>query len=138
MNPAPALTPLDQLSGQLARNGWAVLDAAALGRLSHWQAAPAWSTYWDDLPPDPHLRDGGRYRRRRHTCYVLDAGQVQAVAHRAHWQPLEYNALHGGIQRWFEPVQPALQADPAWHSLLTGLAELASTLRPAKRWFKIH
>jgi hypothetical protein len=30
------------------------------------------------------------------------------VPHRAHWQPLEYNALHGGIERWFEPLAPAL------------------------------
>jgi hypothetical protein len=135
MNPAPALTALDQLPGPLAASGWAVLDAAALSRLSGWPALPAWQPYWDDLPPDPHLRDGGRYRRRRHACYVLEAGQVQAVPHRAHWQPLEYNALHGGIERWFEPVQAPLQADPAWHSLLTGLADLASSLRPATRWF---
>ena len=137
MNPAPPLTALDQLPSQLARQGWAVLDAPDLGQLSHWPAttAPDWLAFWDDLPADPHLRDGGRYRRRRHACYVLENGQVQAVPHRAHWQPVEYNALHGGIERWFEPVQPALQADRAWQGLLGGLAEVASTLHLATRWF---
>jgi hypothetical protein len=61
------------------------------------------------------------------------------VAHRAHWQPLEYNALHGGIERWFEPLAPALADDSAWASLLAGLATVADSLRPAaahgERWF---
>jgi hypothetical protein len=28
-------------------------------------------------------------------------------AQRAHWQPVEYNALHGGLERWFEPIEAA-------------------------------
>lgn len=63
---------------------------------------------WSDLPPDHYLRDGGSYRRRRHSCFVVDGDLVQRMAHRAHWQPFEYNALHGGLQRWFEPIAPAL------------------------------
>ena len=49
-----------------------------------------------------YLRDGGRYRFRRHASFVVDAQAEPAVRlapHRAHWQPLDYNALHGGIQR---------------------------------------
>ena len=66
---------------------------------------------WNDLPPDNHLKDGGRYRRRRHSCFVVDAGHVTQVPHRAHWQPVSYNALHGGIERWFEPLEPALAGE---------------------------
>ncbi|AKQ70839.1 hypothetical protein A176_007751 [Myxococcus hansupus] len=36
------------------------------------------------------------------------------VPHRAHWQPVEYNALHGGLERWFEPVQPDVVSRPVW------------------------
>ena len=57
------------------------------------------------LPPDRWLRDGGSYRHRRHDSYVLAGGTLERVAHRAHFQPVEYNALHGGLQRWFEPAQ---------------------------------
>ena len=137
MTPPPPLTPLDDLPAQMAGAGWAVLDAAALCRLSHWPAGapPAWQPYWAQLPPDPHLRDGGRYRRRRHGCFVVDAGRLEAVPHRAHWQPLEYNALHGGIERWFEPLEPALVADPAWAGLLLGLADAGQTQQPATRWY---
>jgi hypothetical protein len=137
MNPPPPLTSLDELPAQLAAAGWAVVDAASLARLCGLpaDAMSAWLPVWPALPPDPHLRDGGRYRRRRHGCFIVTPGQVQAVPHRAHWQPVEYNALHGGIQRWFEPLPPALVADPAWARLLQGLAGLATGLRGAHTWY---
>jgi hypothetical protein len=47
---------------------------------------------------------------------------VTQVPHRAHWQPVEYNALHGGMQRWFEPMAAADVAQPAWARLLMALA----------------
>src|SRR5689334_14746538 len=54
---------------------------------------------WDTLPADSYLRDGGRYRFRRHSCFIQSfaPAQLSAVPHRAHWQPTTYNALHGGI-----------------------------------------
>jgi hypothetical protein len=57
------------------------------------------------------------------------------VPHRAHWQPVEYNALHGGIERWFEPLEPGLVAEPLWPPLLRWLAARASALRGARPWF---
>ena len=97
----------------------------------------AWQTLWNDLPPDQHLRDGGAYRFRRHGCFVHDLagnGLTQAP-HRAHWQPTSYNALHGGIERWFEPIDAALVADTAWRELLTGLGRLFAEVSPRERWF---
>ncbi len=101
----------------------------------HWPNCAAWRPLWQALPPDPHLRDGGRYRKRRHGCFVADAGQLQAAPHRAHWQPVEYNALHGGIERWFEPLPAELVADPAWTRLLLGLTRVADALRGTRRWY---
>ena len=137
MNPLPPLTALPDLPVQLAGAGWAVLDAAALASLAGFEAGSmqAWPHWWQSLPPDPHLRDGGRYRRRRHGCAVVDAGSVVAVQHRAHWQPLDYNALHGGFERWFEPLPPPLLDNPVWARLLTGLAGVASLLRGEQKWF---
>jgi hypothetical protein len=131
MHPPPPLTALADVPAQLSTAGWAVLDAGTLARLC---AAPlpawlAWQTLWPALPPDPHLRDGGRYRKRRHGCFRVTATAVQAVAHRAHWQPVEYNALHGGYERWFEPLPAELLQDPAWAQLLQGLAGVADGLR---------
>jgi hypothetical protein len=55
--------------------------------------------------------------------------------HRPHWQPVEYNALHGGMQRWFEPMQPAIVADAAWRQLMVWLGRVASQHVLAQPWF---
>jgi len=145
MSPPPPLTAAADLAPQLASAGWAVLDAATLRTVasaetglpseSLAQACGAWAPLWNDLPPDGYLRDGGRYRRRRHGSYVIDGAECQPVPHRAHWQPLEYNALHGGIERWFEPLPPALVADARWAGLLRAGAGIARLLRGPARWF---
>ena len=131
MHPTPPLTALADLPVQLHSAGWAVVDAPTLATLCKLPqlALQAWLPHWPELPPDPHLRDGGHYRKRRHGCFRVSAGGVAAVARRPHWQPVEYNALHGGFERWFDPLPPALVADPAWAQLLQGLAQVADGLR---------
>ena len=143
MTLSPPLTALHQLDFQLADCGYAVLDAASLARLADVALADlaAWAPLWDELPPDAFLKDGGRYRRRRHACFIVQppSGTVVAQPHRAHWQPVAYNALHGGIERWFAPLQPALAESPAWSRLLCALAAHAAVLRglapAAEPWF---
>ena len=137
MHPTPPLTTLQDLPEQLTQAGWAVLGANALCGLTTNSLAQfeAWHAWWADLPPDLHLRDGGHYRSRRHGCFVVEQGRSRQVAHRPHWQPVEYNALHGGIARDFEPLPEALSSDPAWSRLLVSLAELAQQLRGPETWF---
>jgi hypothetical protein len=132
---APPVCPPAQVDRELRERGYAVLDAAGLCSLSGLrpEALGALLPFWDDLPPDTHLKDGGRYRRRRHSCFVIEGCSVVQAPHRAHWQPVEYNALHGGIQRWFEPMDPAMLALPAWPRLLRLLADRASALKGAQR-----
>jgi hypothetical protein len=91
--------------------------------------------HWNRLVADGYLKDGGRYRQRRHSCFVVQGDRVEQVPHRAHWQPLEYNALHGGMQRWFEPMAPAMVAAPAWTQLLQRLAAAADALRGPQPWY---
>lgn len=133
----PDLTPRMELGARLRSSGFAVLDAAALA--ASCDVPPGtfarWAPHWEDLPRDEYLRDGGRYRFRRHGSFVVEGGAVRAVPHRAHWQPVEYNALHGGFERWFEPLAPSLVADPAWTKLLAGLARVASGMRGEQAWY---
>ena len=133
----PPLTPSTGLAASLRQRGYAVLDAASVRTLSGCtsEGLAQLQAHWQDLPPDGFLKDGGRYRRRRHSCFVVDAGAVRQVPHRAHWQPLEYNALHGGMQRHFEPVAPAMAAHPAWTGLLRWLGGVADALRGTQPWF---
>lgn len=137
MYPPPPLTALPELGAQLASAGWAVLAEASLQQLAGIgpEAEARWTRAWDSLPPDHYLRDGGRYRRRRHGCFVVDGGRAQAAPHRPHWQPLDYNALHGGIERWFEPMAAEAVAHAAWRQLLLGLAGITSRLKGERAWF---
>jgi len=133
----PPYTPPAALLSQLRGHGYAVLEPEAAAALCGTRLAEleALAPSWDELPPDAYLRDGGRYRRRRHSCYVADPHGVEPAPHRAHWQSLDYNALHGGMQRWFEPVRDAVAAAPAWYALIGGLAGLCSRLRDEPRWY---
>jgi hypothetical protein len=112
---------------------------------------------WSRLPRDTYLLDGGRYRFRRHSCYVQEfapagtapmpgsamvspqriepASALTPVAGRAHWQPTAYNALHGGLERWFESVEPTVSGNAAWIGLLTSLGSLFRQVRKVARWY---
>lgn len=136
----PPLTPPDQLMPQMLGRGYAVLGAAAVAALAGVDLAAlrALEPDWADLPPDLYLRDGGRYRRRRHACFVVDQAQATRMPDRAHWQPVEYNALHGGMERWFEPMLDGTTQQAAWLKLLAWLGQVASDLKgaPAQQpWF---
>lgn len=133
----PPLTAPDQVDPQLRDEGFAVLDAAGLATLCGVDvgAFAGWAPAWHDLPPDLYLKDGGRYRRRRHSSFVVDGRTVTQVPHRAHWQPVSYNALHGGIERMFEPMDAAMVAQPLWRQLLSSLAARASALRGPQPWY---
>ena len=138
--------PMPAGSSALARlqqQGFCVLRANELATLAGYDAAscaPA-AALWNDLPPDDYLKDGGHYRFRRHGSFIQTlhpaAGQpaLQAVAHRAHWQPTAYNALHGGMLRWFAPLSDGLLRASFWQPLLLGLGQLFGQVRSAPQWF---
>ncbi len=134
---SPPITAPGALDRELAGQGYAVLGAAGAAELIETQpeAFASWLPFWNDLPPDAYLKDGGRYRRRRHGCFIVEHDQVTLQPHRPHWQPVEYNALHGGLERHFEPIDAALLADPLWNRFLLMGAASASALKGAQRWF---
>ncbi|MES2184677.1 MAG: 2OG-Fe dioxygenase family protein [Pseudomonadota bacterium] len=134
---SPPYTPLASLQTQMRERGYAVLSAAGVAQWADVDTAAleALRTDWDDLPPDEYLKDGGRYRRRRHACFVLDGGTVVQTPPRPHWQPVEYNALHGGMERWFGPMLAATAGAPAWQRLLLAFGGLASAVRGPQPWF---
>ncbi|HVZ46270.1 MAG TPA: 2OG-Fe dioxygenase family protein [Ramlibacter sp.] len=137
MELSPAYTYPAQVRTLLRQQGYAVLSPRGVAELTGCDLAEllALRASWDDLPPDNYLKDGGRYRKRRHSCFVVRGGAVEQVPHRAHWQPVEYNALHGGMQRWFEPIEPEVAGSAAWQCLLRGLARLCGELKGDQPWY---
>src|SRR5437764_973296 len=74
----------------LAGTGFAVVGPDALATLCGASPAAfdAWRPFWNRLPPDAYLLDGGKYRQRRHGVFVVDGDAVAAAPHRPHWQPV--------------------------------------------------
>lgn len=133
----PPCVPLSRVDDVLQQQGYALLDARSV---QDWlglepQALAVLQPSWNDLPRDRYMKDGGRYRRRRHSCFVVNGEHVEQVPHRVHWQPLEYNALHGGMQRWFEPMNPAVVATAAFQRLLVQTAAITSALKSPQTWY---
>jgi hypothetical protein len=133
---APPYSDAARALDDVRRDGYAVLTPDALAGVADvpLAALQAMEPSWDDLPADGYLRDGGRYRRRRHSCFISDGRRLEQVPHRAHWQSQEYNALHGGMQRWFEPIVPDTIAQPAWSPLLLSLAQWCSSIKGGQPW----
>ncbi len=131
--------PVDILSAQ----GFVRLSAKASGDLcglGETQLAEL-AHHWHDLPPDTHLRDGGHYRFRRHASLVLseDGSQIARRVERPHWQPTDYNALHGGFERWFAPIADATLDDPCFSALLLGLGRACTEAAGrALRFVEVH
>ncbi len=128
----------------LARQGFVLLSPERVRALAGLDdaAAGALAASWDDLPPDEHLRDGGRYRFRRHASLVdgLEApGALHIAPRRPHYQPLDYNALHGGYERWFAPCSSDVLAHPAFQRLVQGLGALLREARgEALPYVEVH
>lgn len=133
----PPFTPPSQLADALRAQGYAVLNPEALADFAHTSPVElqAMRADWDNLPPDRFLKDNGRYRRRRHSSFIVQGQEVQQVPHRAHWQPVEYNALHGGMLRMFEPMEAATVALPVWPKLLQALGGLFSAIKGQQPWY---
>jgi hypothetical protein len=138
---SPLFSPLavlpSELDATLEQQGYAVVSAASVRELTGCSAADLQALHpaWSDLPADTYLKDGGHYRRRRHSCFVVDGEHVTQSPHRTHWQPLEYNALHGGMKRLFEPMPPALLQQAAWPQLLRWLGRVCSSLKGQQPWY---
>jgi hypothetical protein len=135
--PPPFLSDPTALASLMQKQGYAIADANAVLALTDISvtALSAWAALWNDLPADAYLRDGGRYRRRRHSCFVITGDELIKAPHRPHWQPVEYNALHGGMQRHFEPMESAMVQSQAWAQLLTWLGRVCSDLKGQKTWY---
>ena len=115
----------------LKKNGFCVINAANVAQWMNCstQELKNLSLDWDNMPHDKYLKDGGRYRRRRHSSFVFEDNKLSKVPHRAHWQSLDYNALHGGMERLFEPVTDTTIGKSAWTKILNTLALTANQLR---------
>lgn len=127
---SPPYTPLDRLEASL-NDGFAVVSAEDFAVYTK-HSEQEWQTlkdYWKELPPDDYLKDGGKYRQRRHASIILRGQDVELTAYRPHWQPVSYNALHGGIHRHFAPCDESFIHNKAFTDLIVELGNTFSKVK---------
>ncbi len=137
---SPKPTLLAELAKQLRTRGYAILNSASV---CEWASCSIdelnqMKTSWNEMPVDQYLKDGGKYRKRRHSSFKFGNETLNFAPHRAHWQPLTYNALHGGMTRWFEPMPASITALPAWQKLLAVFAKTANQLNAGTQCIEAH
>lgn len=96
---------------------------------------PDWTAFadsWNRLGPDSYLAAKGRLRRRRHATFsIASDGAIVQEPHQAHFQSLQYNALQGDLQRWFEPLEPVVATSASLQAILRFCDEFFGALAPS-------
>ena len=132
------------LQAAIEREGYAFVDGASMrglltaaGSLDDWDA---FASSWDALELDHYMKDGGRYRRRRHAVFASarNAPAIVRQAHQPHFQTVEYNPLHGGVERWFEPVTDAAASSAALQTILAFCRTLFQSMAPGAAAWRIE
>jgi hypothetical protein len=109
---------------------------APFGSLADWQA---FADSWEALEIDPYMADGGRYRQRRHAVYAAGpSGAIGREPHQPHYQSLDYNPLHGGIERWFAPIVDKIGDSQTLATILECCRSLFGELAPEKLSWRIE
>lgn len=126
----------------LRQNGFAFVPAADMrallqqsGSLADWDS---FASSWDDLKTDSYMADKSRYRKRRYAVYTAMNGQIIREQHQAHFQTLDYNPLHGNIERWFEPILPEVSDSNCLHTILKFCDDLFGKLSASTQSWHIE
>jgi len=126
----------DAVHTAVEHSGFTFVEGAAMRAiLLPFGALTDWSRFaqsWNRLELDTYMADGGRYRRRRHAMFsVTSSGTTVRKPHGPHYQSLDYNPIHGGVERWFEPVEDAVGAGPSLSTILAFCESTFGGLAPA-------
>jgi hypothetical protein len=125
---------LSAIAGAVEKRGFAFVRAPDMAALLERAGLRDWRSFaasWNDLGVDMYMADGGRYRRRRFGVFRATPDGILRKPHQPHYQSRDYNALNGGIERWFEPVAEAVASHPAMRAILETCHALFDRMTPA-------
>jgi hypothetical protein len=133
----PPVSTRSEVLQNLESKGFCLIDSPSFSKLmgislTHLSEL---SGFWDNLRDDHFLNDHGKYRLRRHSSYVVANGKTTLIPHRPHWQSIDYNALHGGIVRQFEPIDQQLNGNPLWNQLIADISTFFHEHINSEPWF---
>jgi hypothetical protein len=133
----------ESLNKAVDEDGYAFVEGPAMqhilrpfGSLSDWSA---FAGSWNRLELDTYMADGGRYRRRRHAAYgAAPSGPITRKPHQPHYQSVDYNPIHGGIERWFEPIDDSIGGGPTMGTILEFCRSTFGGLAPGIRQWHVE
>jgi hypothetical protein len=125
----------NSLPSSISREGFAFVRGRDMREmLAECGPLDDWSSFvdsWNHLDVDNYMADGGRYRRRKHAAYgAASDRRIRRKPHQPHIQAIEYNPLHGGIARWFEPVAREIGDGATMRTILAFCRGLFGGLAP--------
>ena len=130
------------LALRIRDKGFAFVPAEEMRAVLDQEGLAGWESFaasWDDLGLDTYMADGGRYRRRRHAAFAATEDAITRKPHQPHYQSRDYNALNGGIERWFAPVTDATAEHPALQAILRTCRAMFGRLAQPRGWHvEIH
>ena len=109
------------VAGQIRQSGFAWTGAEQMRAMLPRTSLHDWNTFasgWNDLGVDTYMADGGRYRRRRFSAFSVSTDAIVRKPHQPHYQSRDYNALNGGIERWFLPITDEVANSETLQSIL--------------------
>jgi hypothetical protein len=128
---------MKELSQDLQNRGFVFVRGPEMQVLLGCTDNPAWQEFadsWNDLGIDTYMADGGRYRKRRHAAFYATVSEFEPKARQPHYQSRDYNALNGGIARWFDPILPETIYNPVFRSVMMFCTGLFDGLTPCDAW----
>ncbi len=96
---------------------------------------------WHDLHLDSFMGDNGKYRTRRYSTLSYDeqVGNWVKEADQPHYQGRDYNALNGGIPRYFSPVAESILYGNTMSNIIKFGCDLFSAIEKNKKWhIEVH
>lgn len=142
MNPNKPFPPteLQVLCAHVEQAGFAFTSGQQVKTLIQAASADAFNDWfefeasWNDMPLDPYMADGGRYRRRRYATLSAADGAIRLEPHQPHYQSREYNALNGGLAREYEPIPERILKGNTMQNVLLFCEQLFSCMQPGNPW----
>ncbi|MFI5617200.1 2OG-Fe dioxygenase family protein [Streptomyces sp. NPDC051567] len=91
---------------------------------------------YEDLPADPFLPDGGRYRYRRHSRYLFDAAtrHLEVIENPGYFQTAENNPFAGGVMRTYEELAGHIVRSPFLAALIAFNCDRLPPQETTTRW----
>lgn len=130
------MTATEALIPDASGPGFVSIEAHRFRPLLGEGALSDWTTFagsWNHLETDLYMADGARSRRRRFASFHAAKDVITREPHGPHFQSRDYNALNGGVDRWFEPITEQIAKHAVTMRLLTLCVETFTRARGEAR-----